>query len=95
MKCILFVLAALFVLACAGNGRIELPAETVVDRDACLDISHCDTFAPYYRLGTDQQWGMVWWLISDQGHACVVNAETFTVTADRTRVRCNWRMKRP
>ena len=70
--------------------------ERVVTSDACLDIAYCRNFSPFYRPGTDPQIGVVKWLVSNQGHACIVSDEDFVRAVPGAMWNCasGWRFRR-
>lgn len=92
------LLIAVACFACAPNTfsrGVIAPTERVIDRDTCLDIM-CQRFSPYYRPGFDPNIGIVNWLISDRGHACVVTDVQYVMAIDGELFPCtNWRFRRP
>ena len=71
-------------------------SERVAGSDTCLDISYCAPFRPFFRVGTDAQVGQVFWLLSTQGHACVVTSADFVLAVPGEQWSCagGWRFRR-
>lgn len=66
--------------------------ERVATFDACLDIGHCRNFEPFWHVGSDPAIGYVEWVVSDEGHACVVRP--FDNWQLGGLWECKWRMAR-
>ena len=96
------VAAALATISSDGCSTAypERPAqpeqERVAGSDVCLDISYCAPFRFFYRPGSDPQIGAVYWLLSNQGHACVVNDADFVRAVPGALWACasGWRFRR-
>lgn len=66
--------------------------ERVASEDACLDIGHCVNFAPFYHPSIDPNIGLVRWVVSESGRACVVGPfDNYYVGGAWT---CRWRNRR-
>jgi len=92
-------LAMLLLLsACAYNGKpAEFNLERVVDRNGCTDISNCYQFNHYRHISDMFTPQPGFWLISNQGHVCLVDDATFTIYPNGQMYDCKtgWRFYRP
>ena len=62
---------------CSGRG--QLPNERVIiGSDMCVNIDDCPAFEPYRRI-TDVPYGPVYWVVSIERHACIVDEATFAL----------------
>jgi hypothetical protein len=99
MKILTAALLAAATISCASAYRAEPrqpESERVVGSDVCLDIAYCAPFHSFYRPGSDPQIGAVYWLLSNQGHACVVNDADFVRAVPGALWACasGWRFRR-
>lgn len=89
------VLSLAALASCAGNavpGAASVWKERIASHDACLDIGHCRNFERFYRVGSDPGVGFVEWVVSESGHACVV--EPFENWQLGELWTCKWRLPR-
>jgi len=95
----LLAATALSIAACSSAYREQaapLEQERVVGSDACLDIAYCAGFRPFFRPGSDPQVGAVYWVVSNQGHACIVSDRDFVraVPGELWTCTSSWRFRR-
>jgi hypothetical protein len=90
----------LILAGCAYNNpkitKADYQVERVVARDGCVDISNCQAFAHYRRIGDMFPPTPGRWFISNQGHACIVDDRAWTIFPDNEMYACQagWRMYR-
>lgn len=99
---ILAIVLLLAAIACGGGSgwlppnRMEpvpgMTEERVVDRQPYLDIEEVPN--QFRHLGEDPIAGKVYFLFSEQGHACMVDAIDFVMAQNGENWPCKWRIPR-
>jgi len=95
-------LAVVLLVGC-GYGAIPdtdvvgTNVETVVHSDGCADINRCPAFEPWRRIAWDEPSGPVYWLVSSQRGACVIDSRTFALALifDNQPYKCETKWRRP
>lgn len=95
----LAVVLLVIMMACGGNGygwvrpndAVPMPGitkERIADRRPYVDIEEVPSI---YRRPEDPIAGAVYFLFSDQGDACLVSDQDFTMAVDGEDWPCKWR----